>query len=319
MPLTETVMDNPRSQRIRRLAELKERRVRQRHERFLIEGPQSVREAVACRPDLITDLYVQAGEGPQPSGTRFLNPVVSVIAESALAHDHIYVHPVTARVMKAISTDAQGIAAQGDTRAMMVDPSDLWTGHDGPADSGDRQCRGGEGMIAAFWQVRDPGNAGTVIRTADAAGCRALVLVDDCVDPLNPKVLRSTAGSAFHIPILAMGTEAFLDWAHRLGYGIMAADVHGTPERRPTSLPDYLDRSGARGDPTGPDDQTEHPGRDMVALFGNEARGLPADLLEQVDSIVSIPIYGRAESLNLATSAAVLLYGLAMSSRIERI
>lgn len=318
MPLTETVMDNPRSQRIRRLAELKERRARQRHERFLIEGPQSVREAVACRPDLITDLYVQVGEGPQSSGTGFLNPVVTAIAESALTHDHIYVHPVTARVMKTISTDAQGIAAQGDARAMVVDPSDLGTGHAGSADSGDRQGRGGEGMIAAFWQVRDPGNAGTVIRTADAAGCRALVLVDDCVDPLNPKVLRSTAGSAFHIPILTMGTDAFLDWAHGLGYGIMAADVYGTPERRPTDLPDFLARAGARGDLTGSDDQTEPPGRDVVVLFGNEARGLPADLLEQVDFIVSIPIYGRAESLNLATSAAVLLYGLAMSSRIER-
>ena len=311
MPLTETLMDNPRSQRIRRLAELKERRARQRHERFLIEGPQSVREAVDCRSDLVTDLYVQTGDAPGQEGIGFLNPVVAAIAENALQHDNIYVHPVTERVMKAISTDAQGIVAQGDTRGMAVDPADLMV----PGDDGERYGQGGPDLIAAFWQVRDPGNAGTVIRTADAAGCRALVLVDDCVDPLNPKVLRSTAGSAFHIPILTMGTDDFLDWVHGRGDGITAADVYGTPDRKPTELPDLLAREGAQ---SGSGSTTGGPARGRVVLFGNEARGLPPELLQRMDSIVSIPIYGRAESLNLATSAAVLLYGLAMSSRIER-
>lgn len=67
-------------------------------------------------------------------------------------------------------------------------------------------------QIAAFWQVRDPGNAGTVIRAADAAGCDAVIFVDDCVDVLNPKVIRSTAGSLFHLPVLAMSTDEFFTW-----------------------------------------------------------------------------------------------------------
>lgn len=307
MPLTDSLIDNPHSQRIRRLADLKERRFRQRHQRFIIEGPQSVREAVDCRPDLVTDLYVEVRQDGTSSTALPVNHVLTAITESALTHDHIYVHPVTARVMRAISTDAQGIVAQGRVQGMAADPGDLASGEVGS----------GSDLIAAFWQVRDPGNAGTVIRTADAAGCKALILVDDCVDPLNPKVLRSTAGSAFHIPIFTMGVERLLDWSRECGRRILAADVHGIPGREPQSLPEVLmdpekalqsggDRS--RGDGSGP-----------LVLFGNEARGLPDTLLQQVDSIVSIPIYGRAESLNLATSAAVILYGLAMSSRIERI
>lgn len=96
----------------------------------------------------------------------------------------IYVHYCTGDVMRRISPDAQGIAAVGNAESMHAGADDVELGKNGRAP-----------QIAAFWQVRDPGNAGTVIRAADAAGCDAVIFVDDCVDVLNPKVIRSTAGS----------------------------------------------------------------------------------------------------------------------------
>ncbi|MDO4913628.1 MAG: RNA methyltransferase, partial [Bifidobacteriaceae bacterium] len=205
-----------------------------------------------------------------------------------------YVHPVTAAVMEKISKDSQGIAAVAHINAVE---------HRG--DFHTELSKSGA-SVAAFWQIRDPGNAGAVIRAADAAGCDAVIFVDDCVEVCNPKVVRSTAGSLFHIPTFMMSTQDFFDWAHKHAMHVIAADVYGTPERKPVSLlevltdPNILDAS-------------------RVVLFGNEARGLEADVLSQADSIISIPIYGKAESLNLATSAAVMLLTMAMSSHIGKI
>ena len=305
MPFDDSLLDNPRAQRIRRLAELQDRRARQRHGRFLIEGPQSVREAVRWRSDLLTDLYIQSDESfPTAQGghPRPFNETVGAIMKQARELPDCYGHFVSARVMRAISGNAQGIVAQARTDGFLTQSMDF--------EDPQRLTKEGPDLVAAFWQIRDPGNAGTVIRTADAAGCKAVILVDQCVEPTNPKVIRSTAGSAFHIPLMTMGTEDFLALCRRQGRTMVAADVYGTPDKPVRSLADLM----ASGALTRPDSA----GRPMVLLFGNEARGLPKELLQAMDQIVRIPIYGRAESLNLATSAAVLLYAMAMSSRIER-
>ena len=204
--------------------------------------------------------------------------------------------------MRAISGNTQGILAQARTDGFLAQPTDL----------DNSLSRTGEGpdLVAAFWQIRDPGNAGTVIRTADAAGCRAVILVDQCVETTNPKVIRSTAGSAFHIPLMTMGTDDFLALCRRQGRAMVAADVYGTPDKPVRSLTELM-AGGTMA-------KSDSAGQPMALLFGNEARGLPNELLQAMDQIVRIPIYGRAESLNLATSAAVLLYAMAMSSRIER-
>ena len=305
MPFDDSILDNPHAQRIRRLAELQDRRARQRHGRFLIEGPQSVREAVRWRSDLLTDLYIQSDESsPAARGghPRPLNETVGAIMEQARELPDCYGHFVSARVMRAISGNAQGILAQARTDGFLAQSMDL--------EDPQSLAKKGPDLVAAFWQIRDPGNAGTVIRTADATGCKAVILVDQCVELTNPKVIRSTAGSAFHIPLMTMGTEDFLALCRRQGRTMVAADVYGTPDKPVRSLADLM----ASGALTRPDSA----GRPMVLLFGNEARGLPKELLQAMDQIVRIPIYGRAESLNLATSAAVLLYAMAMSSRIER-
>ena len=305
MPFDDSILDNPHAQRIRRLAELQDRRARQRHGRFLIEGPQSVREAVRWRSDLLTDLYIQSDESsPAARGghPRPLNETVGAIMEQARELPDCYGHFVSARVMRAISGNSQGILAQARTDGFLAQSMDL--------EDPQSLAKEGPDLVAAFWQIRDPGNAGTVIRTADATGCKAVILVDQCVELTNPKVIRSTAGSAFHIPLMTMGTEDFLALCRRQGRTMVAADVYGTPDKPVRSLADLM----ASGALTRPDSA----GRPMVLLFGNEARGLPKELLQAMDQIVRIPIYGRAESLNLATSAAVLLYAMAMSSRIER-
>ena len=320
MPIHQNIIDNPKSERVRRVADLSNRRSRERSGRFLVEGPQSVREAVRCMPEAVRDVYVAAqryqdgaghadtallvrhGYAQMPDGLYEGIPVSALLAPivaEALPHG-VYVHLCSAGVIERMSRDAQGIVAVGDMQATR----DAMTGA-APETPGVGGSGGSPSLVAAFWQVRDPGNAGTVIRAADAAGCAAVVFVDECVDMFNPKVIRATAGSLFHLPVLTMTTGEFFTWCSERGLVVTAADVYGTPGNRPVPLPELLGGDGGRD-------------ADRAVLFGNEARGLPDDVLERSDTVVSIPIYGRAESLNLGTSAAVMLMSLAMSSRFGR-
>ena len=146
-------------------------------------------------------------------------------------------------------------------------------------------------------QVRDPGNAGTVIRTADAAGADAVVLTEASVDVYNPKAVRASAGSLFHLPIAVDApVDAALRRLRAAGLRVVAAD--GAGER---DLDDEAD-SGGLAVPT-------------AWVFGNEAWGLPEDVRAACDAVVRVPIHGRAESLNLATAAAVCLYASARAHR----
>lgn len=146
-------------------------------------------------------------------------------------------------------------------------------------------------LVAICADVRDPGNAGTVIRTADAAGAAGVVLAGDAVDLYNPKTVRASVGSAFHLPIaIERDPAAAVRAAQAAGLTVLAAD------------------GGGEVDLFAADDLLAGP---TAWLFGNEAWGLPAELAALADHRVSIPILGRAESLNLATAAAVCLYASA--------
>lgn len=280
------IIDNPKAERVRHVAELLVRKQRERSGKFLIEGLQAVREAVQWKSQAIQDVYVQADTNAYM--LRAATDSLTAIMESA-DRAGIYVHFVTPAVITRISSDAQGIVAVGKIEELSTVPSDI------PPQA--------YAKYAVFWQVRDPGNAGAVIRAADAAGCQAVIFVDDCVEIFNPKVIRSTAGSLFHLPVLTMRTEEFFAWSAQQHVSVSAADVYGTTDNPPQQLPEFL---------------AEHSEEltSQSILFGNEARGLPKEILEQCDHIVSIPMYGKAESLNLATSAAVILFSLAMSSHI---
>ena len=149
----------------------------------------------------------------------------------------------------------------------------------------------GARLVAVLVGVSDPGNAGTVIRVADAAGADAVILAGDSVDPHNGKCVRASAGSVFHPPIArTRDVAAALRTCRDAELRVLAA--HGYAE---TSL-DALDLTT----PT-------------AWVFGNEAHGLAPDVLDASDESVRIPLYGEAESLNLATAAAVCLYGSAMA------
>jgi RNA methyltransferase, TrmH family len=153
-------------------------------------------------------------------------------------------------------------------------------------------------LVAVLANVRDPGNAGTVLRTADAAGADGVVFAAASVDPYNSKCVRSSAGSLFHVPVVAGAELAGAVSALRdAGLQILATDG---------SAREVLEADGGSIDLTKP----------TAWLFGNEAWGLPADLLELADTAVAVPIYGRAESLNLAAAAAVCMYSSARHMRL---
>ncbi|WP_433788293.1 TrmH family RNA methyltransferase [Actinomycetospora sp. CA-101289] len=151
-------------------------------------------------------------------------------------------------------------------------------------------------LVTVLVGVADPGNAGTVVRTSDAAGADAVVLAGDAVDPHNPKCVRASMGSLFHVPVAAeRDVEAVLDALRARGLTLLAADGHG----------DTVLDAGADallGAPT-------------AWLFGSEAHGLDPAVAAAADHRVRVPIHGRAESLNLATAAAVCLYA---SARVQR-
>ena len=152
-------------------------------------------------------------------------------------------------------------------------------------------------LVAVLDAVNDPGNAGTVLRTADAAGADAVVLTAGSTDPHGGKCVRASAGSLWHLPVIAevAGADVLAALRER---GVQLLATSGTGE---DDLDDLAD-DGALAAPT-------------AWLLGTEAHGLPPDLLVAADRRVQIPLRGRAESLNLAAAAAVCLYASARAQR----
>ena len=261
------VLTNLGSARVSRVAGLSRRNVRNKHRRFLVEGPQGVREAVRHASDRVLDVYLTESAVERHAD----------IWEEAVAAE-LYVHVTSEPVMDAMSADAQGVLA--------VVATEEATGSEALA-----AALEGARLVAVLTQAQDPGNAGTIIRAADAAGADAVVLVRGSVDPTAPKVVRSTAGSLFHLPVV---TGVALDDAvaalHEAGLTVLAADGRGDF--------DLFEAESLLETPS-------------AWLFGNEAHGLPSEALSRADAVVSIPVYGKAESLNVAAAAAVCLYASA--------
>ena len=153
----------------------------------------------------------------------------------------------------------------------------------------------GSRLVAICSDVSDPGNAGTVVRCADAAGADGVVLAGHSVDAYNAKTVRASVGSIFHVPFAVDDdAERAVAAAHDAGLLVLAADGSGEV--------DLFEADELLARPT-------------AWLFGSEARGLPAELGDLADHRVRIPIHGRAESLNLATAAALCLYASARAQR----
>jgi TrmH family RNA methyltransferase len=155
-------------------------------------------------------------------------------------------------------------------------------------------------LVAVCVAVNDPGNAGTVIRTADAAGADAVVFTAAGVDPFGGKCVRSSAGSLFHLPVIVEPElDATLVTLRALGVRVLATSGSGSTELYAAA------EGGALDGPTG-------------WLFGNEAHGLPAGALAAADGVVRVPVYGQAESLNLAVATALCLYASARAQTTAR-
>lgn len=263
------VLSNPAAGRVARVAGLQRRSARARHGQFLVEGPQGVREAVRYAAQHVRDLYVTQGGQARHRG---------IVAQARA--QGLYVHRVTDQVMAAMSTDAQGLLAVVDASALA-----------GAERAG--EVLAGASLVVVLTEAQDPGNTGTIIRAADAAGADAVILLRGSVEVTNPKVVRSTAGSLFHLPVVA---GLVLDDAARLcrerGLALVAADGRGT-----VSLFDEL--------------ADELLARPTAWLMGNEAHGFAASVLEEADAVVRVPLLGHAESLNVASAAAVCLYASA--------
>lgn len=261
-------LTNPRSDRVRAVAALSRRSARERTGWFLAEGPQTVREVVAYRGDLVVGVYVT-----ESARARHVD-VVEAAIRTGLA-----VHEASDEVL-ATMADAQtppGLLAV--CRIPRVGLGEVL----------DARPR----LVCVLANVRDPGNAGTVLRGADAFGADAVVVTDGSVDVWSPKVVRSTAGLAFHLPVVtAVDARATVASLRGAGLRVYAADGAGP-------------RTLAQVDLAAP----------HAWVMGNEAWGLPVELLSECDEVVRVPIVGRAESLNLAMAATVCLYASATAGR----
>ncbi len=255
----------------RRLA----RRVsRAEHRLFLAEGPQAVREALTV-PGCVREVFASP--------------------DTAASHPDLYAAAQTAGLTWQLVDDAalasltETVQPQGVV-AVCRFLDEPFTGVLARRPS----------LLAVCADVRDPGNAGTVIRCADAAGAGGVVLTGSSVDPYNGKAVRASVGSLFHLPLaIEPSTADVVAALQQDGVTVLAADGAGDLD-----LDDALD-DGLLAAPT-------------AWLFGNEAWGLPDEIAALADRRVRIPIHGRAESLNLATAAAVCLYASARAQRRSR-
>jgi TrmH family RNA methyltransferase len=254
----------PRTPRVVAARRLQRRRDRDQTGRFLAEGPQAVREALAV--GAVIELFGTPAALERYADLAARAPVVSPVTDEALAALAETVQP-------------QGLVAVCEQVDVPL------------RDALAKRPR----LVAVVAEVRDPGNAGTVLRTADAAGAGAVIFAGDAVDPYNGKCVRASAGSLFHVEVVRspLGVAGDLRAA---GLQVLATTGYGADD-----LDSLLD-DGVLSAPT-------------AWLFGSEAHGLPESLLAAADRRVRVPIYGGAESLNLAAAAAVCLYASARAQR----
>jgi RNA methyltransferase, TrmH family len=245
--------------RVKAAAALHRRKGRRATGRHLVEGPTIVAEALAA--GVVETVYGL----PEALETLQLAGEVQRVAVT---------EPVLDRL--AATPSPQGVVAVARTET--AQPADL------PAD----------GLLVVLHALADPGNVGTVLRTADAVGATGVWLTPSCADVFSPKAVRAAAGSTYHLPVVVdTDLEALLDHAHGQGRPVVGLDAHA---------------AGSVLDLEGP----------VALVLGNEAHGLdPADRA-RLDDLVAVPMRGRAESLNVAAAAAIAMYAAAGELRPQR-
>lgn len=245
---------------------LHDRRHRAQRGAFVVEGPQAVDAALHSA---VSELYVT-----REAADRYATLVERARAQGA------QVHTASEDVLAAMAEtrQPQGLIAVCPLVTVGLEAA--------LAAATKRPLR----CVVMLDRANDPGNAGTVIRTADALGVGAVIFTEGSVDPHNGKVVRSTAGSLFHIPIAAdISVSDAIGALVAAGYVLVAADAQGSV---------HLGTMGAEAVLCGP----------VAWVIGNEAHGVHEDLRAAAHETVSIPMSGGAESLNMAAAAAICLY-----------
>ncbi len=241
---------------------------------FLVEGPQAVREALTHASTDVVDVFM--------TKEAFAKNADIVALAGAASID---IEQVTEQVLEqmADTTTPQGVIAVVQMASVTLD-----------------QVMGSKPeLLVVLDRVSDPGNAGTIIRVAVAAGATGVIVTSDSVDIFNPKVVRSTTGSIFHIPIVTgVALSEAMEALKSAGLKVIAADMTGVP------LPELAEKGALRGP--------------SAWLLGNEAHGLDDSALVKADIVASVPQYGPVESMNLATAAAVCLFQSAFAQRHSR-
>ncbi|MGH2539437.1 MAG: TrmH family RNA methyltransferase [Actinomycetota bacterium] len=254
------MLTSARNPKVAAAARLRKRAWREQDRRFLLEGSQAVREAL------------EAGALEALFTADELDPLALIARQRGIETHHV-AEDVVRRLTSTVTPQALvGVAGfldvDLDVAASAIEPG------------GDGSC------LAVLHEVRDPGNAGTVLRSADAVGAGGVVFSETSVDVYNPKTVRASAGSIFHLPVVRHApTLASIERLRERGMHVLAMSAEG-------SLDLY------RADLSGP----------VVFVFGNEAHGLPPEIAESADATVRVPQTGLAESLNLAAAATVCLF-----------
>jgi TrmH family RNA methyltransferase len=272
------MITSTKNSRIVQARKLSQRKHRLRQDRFLVEGLQLLGMAVEMRADPVIGAKIIPGElfysealFTGETAPRLLAQLTEAGAQPVAVAPH---------VLDTLSErdTSQGLAATFSLQALtwsMTDLEPVIAPSAAPS------------LLLVLDQLQDPGNLGTLIRTADAVGVGAVILLEPGVDPFDPKTVRGTMGSLFTVPLLRTEkVEALFPQLSDLGYRLVGADatLGQTPWQQ-----DAL---------SGP----------VALVLGNEARGLSPELHPHLTAYASLPIYGRAESLNVAIAGGVLMY-----------
>ncbi len=262
-----TSIHNPLVVKFRRA--IRDARFRDKHSVVVVEGFRLVRDAFSAGW-LPTEVIYTAEFETRPEGRAFLEELRRGGFTPRLFR-------VSAQVFQSISEEVhpQGVMAMGPQPNAAPDSL-----RSGPAGS-----RYGP-FVVVLASIQDPGNLGTIVRVADAAGVSGILVTRGTTDPWAPKAVRAAMGSTFHVPVvLGERPESEMRTLQAAGVACLGTSARGHIDYRKV---DYR--------------------RPVAIWFGNEGNGLSDELLALCDAVVSIPIYGRAESLNVSTAAAVVLY-----------
>ena len=259
-------------EKFKELLKLKTKKGRKTQGAFLIEGLRLCEEMVNSNWEAESVLFTGSFQNSS-SGKKLLQK---------FERRNVKTIPVKSEVVKKLSDTVtpQGIIAVVKIKEFSL--NELWSES--------------SNIILALDAIRDPGNVGTLIRTADAFGIDGVLLSSDTVELYNPKVVRSTMGSIFHLPIFdEVDLEKIIPQLKKSNF-----KIYGTDAKEGKDL-DKLDYSG--------------PAEKICLLIGNEAEGLNKNLLDLSDEIIHVPIFGRAESLNASVAGGILLYEITKRKR----